>query len=342
MKALVTGGGGFVGKALVKALLARGDEVVAFQRGEYPELSELGATVVRGDITDADAIRDACAGVDVVFHVAAKVGFAGKDEDFERINVGGTQNVIDACLANDVTRLIYCSTPSVALQAEDVHEQDESAPYADEYFAAYPRTKAQAEQSVLAADGSEGAGGAKLRSCALRPHFVFGPGDRAIFPRVFDRVRKGRLRILGDGENVVDACYIDNAVHAHLQAAQALAADDPRPAGKPYFITNGEPFKLWPFINDVLAGVGLPPLKKSIPASRARFVGKMLDRTWSLLGLESEPPITEYAVNSLSTSHTYKLDNARRDLDYKPIVGFEEARDRTIPWLKQEVEAGRM
>lgn len=341
-RAFVTGGGGFLGKKLVEDLRAAGAEVVAFQRGAYPELEALGATVARGDLTDAAAVREASRGCDVVFHVAAKVGFAGTAAEFEAINVGGTRNVIEACQANGIERLVYCSTPSVALTGDDAVGVDESAPYAERYLTHYPRTKAVAEQEVLAANGLDLGGGRTLRTCALRPHLIFGPGDQNALPRLISRAKQGRLRIIGEGTNVVDWTYVDNAALAHVLAADALADATSRAAGKAYFITNDEPVNPWEWFNGILEDLGMARVNRKLPLGMARFVGKTFDGVWKTFKLDGEPPITEFAAVQMACSHTYKQDNAKHDLAYVPAVSLEEGTRRTVAWLREELAAGRM
>jgi nucleoside-diphosphate-sugar epimerase len=340
MRALVTGGGGFVGSGLVRALREHGDEVVAFQRGAYPALEGLGAEVVRGDITSATELRAALEGVDVVFHVAAKVGGAGRPADFDAINVQGTRNVTEACVAAGVTRLVFCSSPSVVDEEGGFESLDESAPYGTRFLADYPRTKAAAERALLEADGTETKSGA-LRTCALRPHLVFGPGDTGSIPRVIQRAKKGRLRIIGDGKNRVDLTFIDNVVHAHLLAADALAKEPCLAGGKAYFITNDEPVVLWEWVNGLLENVGLPPVEKRVSLGLASTVGKTLDGAWSALRLRGEPPITQWAAKMMATSHTFRIDGAKRDLCYAPLVSMATGLERTLPWLKAELAAGR-
>lgn len=340
MRAFVTGGGGFVGAKLARALRKRGDDVIAFQRGSYPELEQAGVRCVKGDIADENALIALTREVDVIFHVAAKVGGAGAPKDFERINVQGTENVIAACVKNGVSRLVFCSSPSVVDEDGGFESLDESAPYAEHYLADYPRTKAMAERLVRAANGRETAG-VPLRTCALRPHLVFGPGDTGSLPRVIERAKKGRLRIVGDGKNRVDMTYVDNVVEAHLLAADALAKRESDAAGKAYFITNGEPVVLWDWVNNLLVDIGLPRVSKRVPQGLARVVGKTLDVTWSSLGLSGEPPVTEWAAKMMATSHTYRIDNAKRDLGYAPLVSMEEGLKRTVPWLKEQLAAGR-
>ena len=343
MKALVTGGGGFLGKAIVKMLIDRGDIVVVLGRGDYPDVRELGATTVRGDVADAAVVNDVVGGQDVVFHVAAKAGVWGDPADYASANIQGTQNVIDACLARGVSRLVYTSSPSVTFDGGDAVNADESLPYPRKHLYHYGRTKAEAERRVLAAN----AHGHKkattvLLTTALRPHIIYGPGDPHILPRMIARHRQGRLRIVGDGTNKIDVTYVDNAAYAHLLAADALAVDQPKPAGKPYFISDGNPVVPWVWLDHIFAAVGLPPLRKSVPYPVAVAVGAMLEGAWSLFSLKGEPPMTRFVAAQLGTSHHYNLKNAQNDLGYQAIVPKELALEKTIHWLKLELEAGRL
>ncbi len=171
MKALVTGGGGFLGKAIVERLLARGDHVQSFSRGDYPELRALGVQVQQGDLDDPEAVRRAAEGCDIVFHVAAKPGIWGPYQEYYRTNVVGTENVLAACRSHNIARLVYTSTPSVVFNGKDQEGVDESAPYPEHYHAHYPHTKPIAERLVLQANDS------RLATVALRPHLIWGPGD---------------------------------------------------------------------------------------------------------------------------------------------------------------------
>ncbi len=187
MKALVTGGGGFLGKAIVKLLLARGDQVRSFSRNTYPALAELGVEQQSGEIGDAAAVVRAVEGCDIVFHVAAKAGVWGPYEEFYRANVLGTRNVIEACRQHGIRRLVYTSSPSVVFDGTDMEGVDESVPYPEHFEAFYPQTKAEAEQLVLQANDDT------LATVALRPHLIWGPEDNHLVPRILERGARGRL-----------------------------------------------------------------------------------------------------------------------------------------------------
>ncbi|MDP2343361.1 MAG: NAD-dependent epimerase/dehydratase family protein [Deltaproteobacteria bacterium] len=343
MKALVTGGGGFLGKAIVKMLVDRGDDVVVLGRSEYPEVKALGATTIKGDVADAAIVKDAVRDIDVVFHVAAKAGVWGDAADYDSANIQGTQNVIDACLARGVSRLVHTSSPSVTFDGGDAVNADESLPYPSKHLYHYGRTKAEAERRVLGANAQpHKKGPTLLLTTALRPHIIYGPGDPHILPRMVARHRQGRLRIVGDGTNKIDVTYVDNAAHAHLLAADALGQPQPKNAGKPYFVSDGHPVVPWQWLNEIFSAVGLPPLTRSIPYPIAVGVGALLEGAWSLFSLKGEPPMTRFVAAQLGTSHHYDLSNARRDLGYEPLVDPEAALAKTIPWLKAEMAAGRL
>ncbi|MFT5441379.1 MAG: nucleoside-diphosphate-sugar epimerase [Myxococcota bacterium] len=321
MRALVTGGAGFLGGAIVRRLLARGDSVRSVSRALHPEIESLGAQTVCGDVADADAMRRAAEGCDVVFHVAARVGGWGPHAAYRRINVDGTVNVIEACQSQGVARLVYTSTPSVVHTGVDIEGGDESLPYARHFDSPYAETKAEAERMVIAANGP------KLATVALRPHLIWGPGDNQLVPRLLDRARAGRLRLVGGGKKRVDATYIDNAAAAHLLAADRLAPDAPC-AGRAYFIAQDEPAPASELINGVLAAAGLPAETRSIPASVAWCAGASAEALFWALRRKEEPPLTRFAATQLATAHWYDLTAARRDLGYEPSVSTAEGLER--------------
>ncbi len=327
-RALVTGGGGFLGKAIVERLLQRGLRVRSFARGEYPELRALGVEVVRGDLGDDEAVDRACAECDLVFHVAAKAGLEVQPADFERINVLGTKNVIVACRKHAIARLIFTSSPSVVFAGVDQSGVDESAPYPTRFLAHYPRTKALAEQLVLSANE------AALATVALRPHLIWGPGDNHLMPRIVQRARAGQLRLIGDGSNRIDTVYLDDAADAHLLAAERLSPGAPI-AGKPYFITAGEPRPIREIIDGILAAHGLPPVTRSVPPTIAVLVGGLLEVLHRALNLRHEPRMTRFLARELATEHWFDISAARRDLGYQPKVGIDEGLRRVAASFRQ-------
>jgi nucleoside-diphosphate-sugar epimerase len=317
MKALVTGGGGFLGGAVVRLLRARGVAVRSFTRSAYPWLDELGVEQAFGDLADPIAVTRAAEGCDIVYHVAAKAGAWGRYRDFYQTNVVGTRNVVAACHQLGIRKLVYTSTPSVVHAGGDIEGANESLPYPKHFDAYYTQTKALAEQEVIAANGPN------LATVALRPHLIWGPGDPHLIPRILERARAGKLRRIGSRPVTVDVTYIDNAALAHLLAGDRLEIGSAC-AGRVYFITNGEPVDLWGFINRILAVAGLPPLTRTVSAWKARLAGSLLEWLYWLLRLPGEPPMTRFVAVQLSTSHWYDISAARRDLGYTPTVTIDE------------------
>ncbi|MGB0715890.1 MAG: NAD-dependent epimerase/dehydratase family protein [Phycisphaerae bacterium] len=326
MKALVTGGGGFLGTRIVEMLLERGDVPVALGRNRYAHLDKLGVQTVQADLRDPQAVKDACEGMDVVFHVGALAGIWGPSHLFWDINAGGTANVLAGCRAHGVSRLVYTSSPSVVFGNDALCGVDESQPYPAKHTADYPKTKASAERMILKANRPE------LRTVSLRPHLIWGPNDPHIIPRLLERARKGRLKQVGDGTNLVDITYIDNAADAHLQAADALDSHDAC-CGRAYFISQGEPVALWPWINELLESLGAPCVRKSVSYGMADTIGRVLETVYRTCRLKGEPPMTRFVASQLAKSHYFCIDAARRDLGYEPRVSTEEGMARLIDWM---------
>ena len=326
--ALVTGGGGFLGRAIVEQLLARGDRVRSFARGAYPALADLGVEVRRGDLRDAQAVGEACAGCDVVFHVAAKAGIWGRYAAYHEPNVRGTQNVLAACREHGVPRLVYTSSPSVVFDGRSMEGVDESAPYPHTQHSHYAATKALGEQAVLAANGET------LRTLALRPHLIWGPRDNHLVPRIVSQGRAGTLRRVGDGTNKVDTTYIDDAARAHVLAADALETN-PGAAGRPFFISQGEPMALLEIINGILAAAGLPPVTRSVPSGVAWSAGAILEAAYALFRLKGEPRMTRFVARELATAHWFDITAARTELGYEPAISIAEGLRRLEAWLQE-------
>ncbi|WP_434031783.1 2-alkyl-3-oxoalkanoate reductase [[Pseudomonas] boreopolis] len=323
MKILVTGGGGFLGQALCRGLVERGHEVLSFNRGHYPALQRLGVGQIRGDLADPEAVRHAAAGVDAVFHNAAKAGAWGSYESYHLANVVGTENVLAACREHGIGRLVYTSTPSVTHRATHPVEGlgADEVPYGEDFQAPYAATKAIAERAVLAANSP------RLATVALRPRLIWGPGDNQLVPRLAERARQGRLRLVGDGTNRVDTTYIDNAAQAHFDAFAHLAPGAAC-AGKAYFISNGEPLPMRELLNRLLAAVGAPPVTRTISFKTAYRIGSACEKLWPLLRLRGEPPMTRFLAEQLCTPHWYSMEPARRDFGYVPRVSIAEGLER--------------
>ena len=335
---LVTGGTGFLGRRLVERLLAQGRTVAVLGRTPAPELEQRGVRFIRASLTDYAAVGEACRGIETVFHVAAKVGVWGRHQDFFATNVLGTRALLEGCRTHGVRHFVHTSTPSVVYNGLDLRNADESLPLTTQCPSPYPLTKAVAEKEVLAANSPA------LRTIALRPHLIWGPGDPHLVPRVLARARAGRLRIIGEGKNRVDMVHVENVVDALLLAEAALSVPQlstfnsqpalPASAGHAFFITNGEPVVLWDWINGLLRALGEPPVTKKISLSAASALGAACEFAWRLLPVQSEPPMTRFVAAELAKDHWFNLAAARRDLGYAPRISMAAGTAELIAHLK--------
>ncbi len=318
---LVTGGSGFLGKSLIRRLLNDGEQVRTLIRKTDAELAHWQVETFLGDLTQRSAVEAAMEGCELVFHVAAKTGIWGDESAFQQSNVVGTENILAACRSQGVRKLVYTSSPSVVFDGTDQEGVNESTPYPDHYLTAYPKTKAMAEQLVRAANDD------RLATVCLRPHLIWGPGDRHLIPRILARGKAGRLRRLGSRNPLIDSIYIDNAVEAHVLASRRLAIGSPI-AGQVYFISNGEPWPLWNLVNAILKAGGIPPVKKTLSPRLAYWLGWCCETLFKLFHIKHEPPMTRFLAKELSTAHWFDISAARRDLGYVPLVSMEEGLKR--------------
>jgi 2-alkyl-3-oxoalkanoate reductase len=320
----ITGASGFIGGKLAGHFLGEGREVRVLARRPLPELERRGAKIVAGDLHDEAALHLGAAGAVTVFHVAGRVGVWGPADEFVRVNVDGTRNVISACLTAGVPRLVYTSSPSVVYNGGDLAGVDETATLCATAPCAYPTSKAAAERLVTEADSRN------LATVSLRPHLVWGPGDKNVIPRVLRLAQQGRLKIVGDGRNRIDCTAIENVVDAHVLAERALEKSGGEIGGRAYFITNGEPVVLWDWINELLRGLGRPPITKRVPLGVAYAAGAVLEAVWRLARRRDDPPMTRFVAKELATDHWFRIDAARRDLGYVPRVSMAEGTARLL------------
>jgi nucleoside-diphosphate-sugar epimerase len=327
MRILVTGGGGFLGSHIIKELLKNPSNIVTnFSRHSYLDLEDMGVPTIKGDLRKKDDIERALSqGFDAIFHVAALPGVWGKYIDYYEINFVGTKLLLEVAKTKGVKRFIYTSTPSVVFNKEDLLGVGEEQPYATEFLNAYTETKTMAEKLVLEMND-----GKNFMCCAIRPHLIWGPGDPHIFPRLIQKGREGKLRIVGDGENLVDIIYVENAAHAHVLAFEHLRPGSPV-CGQAYFVGQERPVKLWDFINQVLGQVKIPSVSRSIDVKVAYRIGWVLEKIFSFLGINRpEPPMTRFVALNLGKSHYFSQERARRDFGYVPLISIEEGLKRTF------------
>lgn len=327
MTILVTGGTGFLGQHLSRALLAEGNRVRLMGRNlQQPgvlALVEMGAAAIEADLRDEKAVRAACRGAEVVFHVGALSAPWGNRSDFYAINVGGTRSVLEGCKEHGVRRLVYVSSPSVVFDGRDQVNQTEDAPYPARFASLYSLTKKLGEDLVNAATG--------LETVIVRPKAMFGPGDTALLPRLITAARLGRLPQIGNGRNLVDLTYVDNVVHALTLSAKAKAE---AAVGHTYTITNGEHVPLWRVIRSTLRRLNLPTQMRRIPLPVALVLAGAMEAWAGVTG--REPTLTRYTASILARTQTYDISAARRDLDYMPCVSFAQGMERTLAqWGKE-------
>ena len=320
MSVLVTGGNGFLGSEICRMLVARGIDVISLQRSTVPEPARLpGVEYLSGDVSNRSSVDDAMDGVDTVFHVAAKAGMWGKSADYERINVDGTRNVVNACLMHGVKRMVYTSTPSVVFNGEPICGWDERTPYGQNWLCDYARSKCEAEQIAL-----DPAHRGQLPVVALRPHLIWGVGDPNLIPRLVARAQAGRMIRVGDGTNRVDITHVANAAHAHLCAYDVLMRDPEKVSGKAYFISDGNPVILWDWIQGLFDRLGLPEVKRSLPLGLVYRMAGVAEWVYRSLNLSAEPPMTRWVAVELAKDHFFDISAARNELGYEPVVGMEE------------------
>ncbi len=326
MKILVTGGGGFLGGAVVEKLLEAGHEVTNFSRKEHDNLEEMEVRSIRGDLTIRDDVINAGKGMDAVIHTAAKVGFWGDYNVFHMINVEGTENVVEACRKNGIKNLVFTSSPSVIFNGKDMRGVDESVPYPVEYDSFYSETKAIAERHVLDANSSD------LRTISLRPHLIWGPGDTHLIPGIIERAGSGKMVKVGNCKNIADMVYIDNAAAAHVLALVALE-NNPDCRGRSFFITNDEPRNMWDFIDQIVSAAGLEPAVRRYPAGLAVVAAAVIELFYRAFKKGQEPPLSVFLVKELTTSHWYNISAAKKELGYKPKISMDEGLKKLKNWL---------
>lgn len=320
MNVLVTGATGFVGGALARRLVSEGWQVTGLGRNRAigKELEHNGVHMIYGDLSSGEVVRFACEGQQLVFHCGALSAAWGTYNDFYQANVVGTRNIVESCLGKPGVRLIHVSTPSIYFGYRsrlDVSEQGAIPPPAN----AYVNTKWAAEKIVQMHRHG-------LQAIVIRPRAIFGEGDPSLLPHLLPRLQKGRLPIIGKGMNVVDLTYIDNVVEALWRATHAPDAA----WGRAYNITNGQPVLLWEVITHLADALGYSRPTRRIAMPVAFSVAGLLEGIWRAFRLRGEPPLTRFAVASLANSTTLSISAAREELGYDPIVGMEEALERTI------------
>lgn len=315
-RVLVTGASGLLGRSVAQRLADLGYQVTTFQRSAS---GVVGARDVRGSLTDDDAVAQAVDGQDAIVHMAAKVSVSGRREDFERVNILGTEKLFDAAWGAGVENILHVSSPSVAHAGSSLVGAPAGPPDPQHAEGHYARTKAEAE--VLA----QARGSAGVNVLIMRPHLVWGPGDGQLTKRIIDRARSGRLPLIGTGAPLVDTLYIDNAVEAFVSGLRRL----PLIAGETLVVTNGEPRPIGELIMGIAAAGGAAPPKLRVPAALAKAAGLAVEKIWALSERvtgphQDEPPMTKFLAEQLSTAHWFDQRRTQQLLDWTPSISIDQ------------------
>lgn len=312
--AFVTGGSGFIGRALVARLARENWSVRALARSDASAAAvrAVGAEPVSGDLASVDGMRAGCDGADVVFHLAAKLGDTGTWEEFERDTVRGTENVLRAARDAGVPRFVHTGTEAALMDGRPLTGADESWPLKPDSPAYYPRSKARAEMAVIAAaaDGFE--------TMALRPRFVWGAGDTTLLPALADMVRQGKFAWVGGGGHRTSTTHVDNVVEG-LVATAARGR-----SGEAYFVTDGEPVVFREFLSEMFATQGLDAPTRTVPLGLAKPLSAVAESAWRVLPLPGDPPLTRFAIWASGLECTIDDSKARSELGYAPVVSVED------------------
>jgi len=325
---LVTGYGGFLGAAICQQLIQDGYQVRGLARGNYPKLANLGVECIQGSITDPQSVSASLQNVDAVIHTAAIAGVWGKASDYQSINVDATDLLLRGSQSIGIRAFVYTSSPSVTFDGQPQSGIDEQVPYPTKWLCDYPRTKAIAEQRVLAANNPT-----SFATCSLRPHLIWGVGDPHLIPRVIERCRAGRLRRVGSGQNLIDTVHVDHAAQAHVLALKKMLAGDPNASGRAYFITDGHPVRCWDWITTILDCAGFKPPSRSISLQSAYRIGRVLENLYGWMGKTQEPPMTRFVALQLGVDHYFDISAAQDRLGYAPNLNRQVKIEEMRRWL---------
>lgn len=320
MRVLLTGASGALGRAAATALLSAGVELTVLQRRP----SGLACRERLGDVADADLVRSATEGQDVVVHAAAKVDMTGPWTQFERVNIDGTRAVVDACRANRVPALVHVSTPAVAHRGRALFGSGTEAAEPSRARGRYARSKAVAELLALGADSPE------LAVIAIRPHLVWGPGDPQLVARILDRARRRRLSLIGSGAALIDTTYVDNAADALVAAVAAVRAEH----GQAFVVSNGEPRPVAEILARLCRAGQVAPPRGRVPFPIAAAAGSVIEKGWAVSRRPDTPPLTRFLAEQLATAHWFDQRRTRAALHWQPRIGLDEGFERLAAHLR--------
>lgn len=315
MRILVTGASGMLGAGIARKLAGRGDEVTVFQR--RPSSLD-NVREVTGDITVPTDVRKAVQGMDAVVHLAAKVNVTGPWAEYEAANIGGVRNLLAAVRQSGTARLVHVSSPSVAHHGRGLVGAGAGPADPKRATGNYARSKAAGEKLALDADGPG------LSVVAVRPHLIWGPGDKLLVGRIIERARQGRLPIVGSGAALIDSTYVDNAVDATIAALDRIETA----RGQALVVTNGEPRPVAEIMARLCDAAGVAPPTRRVPFGAAWLVGAAVEGIWAVGQRRDDPPLTRFLAEQLATAHWFDQRHTRNVLDWSPAVSLDEGFER--------------
>eukprot|EP00468_Gymnochlora_sp_CCMP2014_P013159 CAMPEP_0167756592 /NCGR_PEP_ID=MMETSP0110_2-20121227/9471_1 /TAXON_ID=629695 /ORGANISM="Gymnochlora sp., Strain CCMP2014" /LENGTH=364 /DNA_ID=CAMNT_0007642719 /DNA_START=20 /DNA_END=1114 /DNA_ORIENTATION=+ len=347
IKACVTGGSGFVGQRLVEMLIERGAEkVVSFDiRGKPADgLDSKRVEFVQGDLTKYEDVERAFSGVDVIFHIAAVVGPYYPHGLYEKVNYLGTVHVVKACKKLGIKKIVMSSSPSTRfdpLNLDIIGKTVDELKFPDErtpprgFTAEYARTKAMGERYCMAANDPP-----NLMTVAVAPHQVYGPRDPLMLPNLLESAGTGKLRIFGEGKNMISFCHVDNYSHGLILAAKALNPKS-KVLGKFYIVTDGPPQSFWGALDQAVEGVGYTPLRNKFHLPVWLLLSVAYICEWIVYFTGKHIKLNRFAVKMLTIHRWFDIKNAEEDFGYKPVIKFEDGWKNTISWFKENWITGK-
>jgi len=329
---LVTGATGLLGSHIVEQLHKRGEQVRVLVRpgADVKFLDSLGVQKVYGDLSDHDALKKAVEGVKVVYHSAAKVGDWGKWDEFQKITIDGSENLISAASQEGIERFLHISTISVYgyVDGEGVVVDENAAMGSNLYrWSYYSKAKVAVEKMI-----QEWQAQGKIKASIVRPSWLYGERDRASIGRMVDAIRKGKAKIIGDGNNRLSLSYAGNVAEGAI-----LVANTPEALGEAYNCCSDGVITLSGYFNAVAEALGAPPVTKKVPYSIVKKVGLMMECFGKLIGKKNPPLISRYAAWLMGRKVLYSNEKIKA-LGWKPTVSYEVGIPRTVKWYLNEVE----